>query len=173
MLCPLAQDCRARAEGIAADLPARSPKRARPLRHGTVFWAVRRDGAVLLRRRPEEGLLGGMMEFPSTDWRATPWAESEAKSQAPVAASWKRLPGLVRHGFTHFELELVVLSGRVAGKAPGVWCAIDRLSEMALPTLMKKVVRHALGAVGKGEAKKIEAPQRHGGTEKRKVSRRG
>jgi A/G-specific adenine glycosylase len=104
---------------------------------------------VLLRRRPEEGLLGGMMEFPSTDWRATPWDDREAESQAPVAAQWERLPGLVRHGFTHFELELVVLSGRVAGKVRGVWCAIDRLSEMALPTLMKKVVRHALGAVGK------------------------
>ncbi|HEY2112428.1 MAG TPA: A/G-specific adenine glycosylase, partial [Dongiaceae bacterium] len=148
MLCPLSAGCRARAEGIAADLPARSPKRARPLRHGTVFWAVRRDGAVLLRRRPEEGLLGGMMEFPSTDWRAARWAESEAESHAPAAARWERLPGLVRHDFTHFELELVVLSGRVAGKAPGVWCAIDRLSEMALPTLMKKVARHALGVVG-------------------------
>jgi len=170
MLCPLAEDCRARAEGIAADLPARSPKRARPLRHGTVFWAVRRDGAVLLRRRPEEGLLGGMMEFPSTDWRATAWDDREAESQAPVAAQWERLPGLVRHGFTHFELELVVLSGRVAGKVRGVWCAIDRLSEMALPTLMKKVVRHALGVVGKGEVKKEEAPQRHGGREKKRSS---
>ena len=129
---------------------------------------MRGDGAVLLRRRPEKGLLGGMMELPSTDWRATPWAESEAKSQAPVAASWKRLPGLVRHGFTHFELELVVLSGRVANKAPGVWCAIDRLSEMALPTLMKKVVRHALGAVGKKE----ERPQRHEGMEKKRPSSR-
>jgi A/G-specific adenine glycosylase len=162
MLCPLAADCRARAEGIAEDLPARSPKRARPLRHGVVFWAVRRDGAVLLRRRPEEGLLGGMMEFPSTDWRARKWTENEALDQAPEAARWERLPGLVRHGFTHFELELVVLSGRVAGKAPGVWCRIDRLSEMALPSLMKKVARHALGAVGaETEESSRRRSQRH------------
>src|SRR5262249_5271761 len=67
--CPIAEGCGARLAGIAGDLPARSPKRARPLRHGAIFWAVRRDGSVLLRRRPEEGLLGGMMEFPSTDWR--------------------------------------------------------------------------------------------------------
>jgi A/G-specific adenine glycosylase len=149
MLCPLAEDCRARARGIEGDLPARSPKPGRPLRHGVVFWALRRDGAVLLRRRAEQGLLGGMMEFPSTDWRARAWSAGEAEIEAPVAAPWKRLPGLVRHGFTHFELELIVLAGRVAGKAPGIWCALDRLSEMALPTLMKKVARHAMGEIGK------------------------
>lgn len=165
MLCPLSEDCRARAEGIAEDLPARSPKRARPLRRGVVFWAVRKDGAVLLRRRPEEGLLGGMMEFPSTDWREKSWSESEALRHAPEAGRWERLPGLVRHGFTHFELELTVLTARVEGKAPGVWCAIDRLSEMALPSLMKKVARHALGSVGiEGE----ELPRRVGTVRQRK-----
>jgi A/G-specific adenine glycosylase len=160
MLCPLAEDCRARTQGIAAELPARSPKRPRPLRHGMVFWAVRRDGAVLLRRRPEEGLLGGMMEFPSTEWRALPWSEAEARPLAPAAAGWLRLPGLVRHGFTHFELELTVLTGKVDGRVAGVWCAIDRLSEMALPSLMKKVARHAVGAVGRGSEARPDGPVR-------------
>jgi len=149
MLCPLADRCIAHGRGIAADLPARSPKRARPLRHGMVFWAMRRDGAVLLRRRPDTGLLGGMMEFPSTEWRSRPWREEEATAGAPLPARWRRLPGLVRHGFTHFELELVILSARVAGKAAGTWCAIDRLSDLALPTLMKKVARHAIAAVSR------------------------
>jgi A/G-specific adenine glycosylase len=165
MLCPLSEDCRARAEGIAEDLPARSPKRTRPLRRGVVFWAVRKDGAVLLRRRPEEGLLGGMMEFPSTDWREKSWSESEALPHAPEAGRWERLPGLVRHGFTHFELELTVLTARAEGKAPGTWCAIDRLSEMALPSLMKKVARHALGSMG---IEKEESPPRHGAARERK-----
>jgi A/G-specific adenine glycosylase len=168
MLCPVAEACRARAEGIAPDLPARVPRRARPLRHGVVFWAVRADGAALLRRRPEEGLLGGMMEFPSTDWRERRWDEGEALGQAPEPARWERLPGPVRHGFTHFELELEVLSGRVEGKALGVWCAIDRLSEMALPSLMKKVARHALGSVG---TKKEEPPQMRAGPGKPRGSR--
>jgi A/G-specific adenine glycosylase len=144
LMCPIAKGCQARIQGIAADLPARSPKRARPLRRGVVFWAVRRDGSVLLRRRPEQGLLGGMMEFPSTDWRAKPWKAQEAIAEAPVDAQWKLLPGLVRHGFTHFELELKVLTGRAGAKLPGVWCPIERLSEMALPTLMKKVANYAL-----------------------------
>ncbi len=144
LMCPFAEGCRARIAGIAGDLPARSPKRARPLRHGAVFWAVRRDGSVLLRRRPEKGLLGGMMEFPSTDWRARPWQEKEALRQAPLDAEWKALPGLVRHGFTHFELELRVFAGRAGAKEKGTWCPIDRLSEMALPTLMKKVAHYAI-----------------------------
>jgi A/G-specific adenine glycosylase len=148
LVCPISGGCKALALGIAGDLPARSPKRARPLRHGAVFWAVRRDGSVLLRRRPEEGLLGGMMEFPSTDWRAKPWGPVEALASAPLSAKWTALPGLVRHGFTHFELELRVFSGRARGNTKGVWCPIDRLSEMALPTLMKKVVRHALKNIG-------------------------
>jgi A/G-specific adenine glycosylase len=124
---------------------------------------------VLLRRRPEAGLLGGMMEFPSTDWRETPWGEGEAQGQAPVAARWERLPGLVRHGFTHFELELAVLGGKADSKAEGIWCPIDRLSEMALPSLMKKVARHAIGAVGATK----EGPPRSpgGGAEKRASTR--
>ncbi|MGH6962262.1 MAG: NUDIX domain-containing protein, partial [Dongiaceae bacterium] len=56
------------------------------------------------------------------------------------------LEGVVRHGFTHFELELSLLVGsaRAATNNGGVWCPVDRLSDYALPTLMKKVVRHAL-----------------------------
>jgi A/G-specific adenine glycosylase len=149
MHCPLGEACRGRALGVAADLPARAARPERPLRHGVVFWVVRRDGAVLLRRRPENGLLGGMMEFPSTEWRAQSWSETAASAEAPLAALWRPLPGLVRHGFTHFELELSVLAGKANGRTEGIWCDIERLSEMALPTLMKKVARHAIGQIGK------------------------
>ena len=150
LLCPISANCKALAQGIAPDLPARSPKRTRPLRHGAIFWAVRPDGSVLLRRRPEQGLLGGMMEFPSTDWRARPWAPAEALASAPLSAQWTALPGLVRHGFTHFELELHVFAGRARANRKGVWCPIERLSEMALPTLMKKVANHAIAKMDSG-----------------------
>jgi len=146
MLCPLVDDCAARRAGDPEALPAKLPKAERPKKHGVVFWTLRRDGAVLLRRRPENGLLGGLFEVPSTEWRALPWDIDEAKTAAPARASWRPLDGVVRHGFTHFELELSLLVGN-ARNAPtdgGVWCPIDRLSDYALPTLMKKVVRHAL-----------------------------
>jgi A/G-specific adenine glycosylase len=146
LLCPWSDACRGRQAGIAESLPAKAPKAVRPKRHGIAFWTVRKDGAVLLRRRPESGLLGGMIEVPSTDWRAQPWTLDEALPTAPVAARWRPLDGVVRHGFTHFELELSLVVGEAPGRAArsGLWCPADRLSDYALPTLMKKVVRHAL-----------------------------
>jgi A/G-specific adenine glycosylase len=146
MLCPLVDDCAARRAGSQEALPAKLPKAVRPKRHGIVFWTLRRDGAVLLRRRPENGLLGGLFEVPSTEWRAAPWSVDEAKGAAPARASWRPLGGVVRHGFTHFDLELSLLVGSARGADAdcGVWCPVDRLSDYALPTLMKKVVRHAL-----------------------------
>lgn len=145
ILCPWREACRARPLGIAEQLPARRPKPERPLRHGVAFWAVGGDGAILLRRRPEKGLLGGMMEVPSTEWRAEPWTLDEAEALAPVGARWRLLPGVVRHGFTHFALQLQVLAGAVrSGAVDGVWVAPDALGGQALPTLMKKVVAHAL-----------------------------
>ncbi len=145
-ICPWRGSCAAAAAGLAGSLPRRSPRRDRPLRRGVAFWAVRGDGAVLLRRRPDEGLLGGMMEVPSTEWRTAAWPARAARAAAPVAARWARLPGMVGHGFTHFRLELAVMAGRVedGAAATGIWCAPDRIADYALPTLMKKVVRHAL-----------------------------
>jgi A/G-specific adenine glycosylase len=107
---------------------------------------VRGDGAVLLRRRPERGLLGGMMEVPSTEWRAARWDRAEALRAAPFAADLAPLPGSVRHGFTHFELELALLAADAPARAAGegLWWPVERLGEQALPNLMKKVVRHAL-----------------------------
>jgi hypothetical protein len=134
-----------RRTGLAEDLPARLEKPERPWRYGVAFWLTRPDGAVLLRRRPEKGLLGGMTEVPSTPWRTEPWTIAEAVQAAPAAAEWSPLPGNIRHGFTHFRLELAILIGQ--GVADGVWTRLDRLGEHALPTLMKKVARHAISAL--------------------------
>jgi len=163
--CPLREKCAARARGIAEELPAREPKRRRPLRHGVVFWVERSDGAVLLRRRPDKGLLGGMMEFPSTPWREERWGEAEAKREAPVHVQWQSLPGVLRHGFTHFELELKLLHGKGSASGVGRWCQVDRLSELALPSLMKKVAKHALAEIA-AIAREEDSPQRHRDTEK-------
>ena len=148
MLCPLQADCSGRARGLAAELPRRSPKAERPTRRGVAFWTLDSDGRILLRRRPEKGLLGGMMEVPSTAWTAAGASATEASAQAPAALDWRPLPGLVRHTFTHFHLELEVWAGAVAngGEADGRWVALDELGDQALPSVMRKVVKHALTA---------------------------
>ncbi|MFT5182468.1 MAG: A/G-specific adenine glycosylase [Alphaproteobacteria bacterium] len=146
LMCPWQGGCRAQALGIAETLPRRAPKAERPLRQGVAFWTMRSDGAVLLRRRPERGLLGGMMEVPSSDWAARQPADP---AQAPLTAEWRELPGLVNHGFTHFRLELIVLAAQVRknAKADGLWIMPEALGDHALPTLTKKVVRHAFAHV--------------------------
>jgi A/G-specific adenine glycosylase len=147
MLCPLSDICRARRLKIAEELPRRSPTAEKPTRRGLAFVLTRQDGAILLRKRPPRGLLGGMDEVPSSEWREGKFVLAEALRQAPVDAPWRRLDGVVRHTFTHFHLELVVARASAPEKVgAGVWCSIDRLDERALPTVMRKVIEHAVKA---------------------------
>jgi A/G-specific adenine glycosylase len=144
-LCPWRQPCRARALGIAERLPVKSPKPERPTRHALAFWLRNRDGAILLRRRPERGLLGGMIEIPSSDWVERKWDWQSVLSQAPATAEWALLPGEVLHSFTHFHLRLTLAQAAIDGPPPvgGFWCGPTDLGEQALPTVMKKLARHA------------------------------
>lgn len=161
-LCPWGADCAASAKGIAERLPRRAAKRARPLRHGVAFFLTRADGAIWLRRRKETGLLGGMMEIPSTPWREEPWNRGEAARLAPAAAKWRSIAGTIRHGFTHFELALRVMAGGVGRRRPrgGRWVRPDDLASAALPTVMRKVIRHALAHAEAGQEMPGQKPKR-------------
>jgi A/G-specific adenine glycosylase len=81
--CPWRTDCAARRRGDPHAFPARTAKRQGRLRRGAAFVALRADGAVLLRTRPADGLLGGMTEVPTTGW-AHEFDESAVLAQAPV-----------------------------------------------------------------------------------------
>ena len=146
--CPLSASCVAFEKGLADVLPRRAAKPVRPTRRGFAYWAVRPDGAVMLRKRPAKGLLGGMMEVPSGVWREGEIAPATADADAPFAADWRPLSGTVGHVFTHFRLEVTVLAARLEGDhrmADGaVWCRPERLGDHALPTVMKKIAAHAL-----------------------------
>jgi len=105
---------------------------------------------VLLRRREEKGLLGGMIEVPSTPWREREWKTGEALESAPASVEWTPLPGTVRHGFTHFPLALTILAGRTETPPGGIWARPEQFKDHALPTLTKKVIKHALSVLGSG-----------------------
>jgi A/G-specific adenine glycosylase len=146
-LCPWTKSCRARKAGDQESLPVKAPKKVKPTRKGAAFWAVRKDGAVLIRKRAPKGLLGGMMEVPSTQWIEEGKGETEHLAQAPLAkAKWKKRIGEVRHTFTHFHLvlELYEASVSLKTKAEGEWVQPEDLGDHALPTVMKKVVALAL-----------------------------
>ncbi|MBS0233351.1 MAG: A/G-specific adenine glycosylase [Proteobacteria bacterium] len=153
LVCPIQQDCAASAQNLAELLPLKGAKAARPTRHGIAFLVQREDGAVLLRQRPEAGLLGGMLEVPSTPWGEKVPARTEAMRSAPVTTSWVPVPGAVVHVFTHFRLELVVYRALVPLDAGfTLWAEQERcrwvqrrdLHAQALPSVMKKIITHGL-----------------------------
>ncbi len=143
-LCPWRGECDARKQGIEAELPRKTPKAARSLRHGVHFCLIDSTGNVLLRRRPPQGLYGGMSELPGTPWRGEPWMPSEANAHAPMQANWRDV-GEIRHGLTHFELQLQVQMAEVVRiNAEGVLCARADLGGAALPSVMRKCLKLAL-----------------------------
>jgi len=149
-LCPLNEDCLARIRGDQETFPRKAPKKSGTLRRGAAFVVTRGD-ELLVRSRPEKGLLGGMTEVPGSDWRAG-HDDKAARLQAPALngiARWHRKTGVVTHVFTHFPLELVVYTARVAAgtHAPkGMrWVPIATLAGEALPNVMRKVIAHGLG----------------------------
>jgi A/G-specific adenine glycosylase len=153
LMCPLQQDCHAHAKGIEAQLPVRIERMERPVRCGIAFLALREDGQVLLRKRAEAGLLGGMLEVPSTHW-TDEWLSADiALGAAPVRGDWWPVPGAVSHTFTHFRLELMVFRAIVPTEAClTFWAEPERcrwvprrdLQGAALPSVMRKVIAHAL-----------------------------
>lgn len=145
-LCPWNGACTARALGLQETFPRKAAKAERRSRFGAAFWAEREDGAVLLRRRAETGLLGGMVELPGSDW-GTDYDEDAALMQAPLGVAWQRKVGVVRHVFSHFALEITVFTARVAQDTPapeGMWWS-DEIDAEALPGVMRKVVDLARG----------------------------
>jgi A/G-specific adenine glycosylase len=148
-LCPLNDGCVARAQGTQESFPRKAPKKNGTLRRGAAF-VVTRGGELLVRSRPEKGLLGGMTEVPGSDWLAGQ-DDNAARQQAPVLknlARWQRKAGVVSHVFTHFPLELVVYTAEVEGRTPAPqgmrWVPIATLADEALPNVMRKVIAHAL-----------------------------
>jgi A/G-specific adenine glycosylase len=150
-LCPWMAGCAARARGDPESFPVKTPKKEGRLRRGAAFVVTRADGNVLMRTRPSKGLLGGMTEVPTTEWTHD-FDEGRALDQAPyrshVQRSWRRIPGVVTHVFTHFPLELVLytadLPANTAAPSGMRWVALADLNGEALPTVMRKVVAHAL-----------------------------
>jgi A/G-specific adenine glycosylase len=149
-LCPLSEDCAARMRGDQETFPRKAPKKTGELRRGAAF-VVTRGAELLVRTRAEKGLLGGMTEVPVSDWLAAQ-EDKAALKQAPGLkgiARWHRKAGVVTHVFTHFPLELVVYTARVAARtrAPdGMrWVPIATLKDEALPNVMRKVIAHGLG----------------------------
>ena len=135
-ICPWHEPCKARKAGTAPDLPKKTPKRPKPIRHGTVYLGRRTDGAWLLERRPDKGLLGGMLGWPGSDWIdvTTP----RPIGTPPTPADWKTEEGEVRHTFTHFHLLLTVMTATIGSNEQLLFLGHNDFRPSDLPTVMRK-----------------------------------
>ena len=135
-ICPWRVPCKARAAGTAADLPRKEPKKPKPTRYGFVYLARSTSGNWLLERRPDKGLLGGMLAWTGSDWTEAP------ASNPPFACDWQELNAEVRHTFTHFHLILsvryCVLPVNFVPTAPMVLIRKHAFRSSDLPTVMRK-----------------------------------
>ncbi len=142
--CPWGSWCLGAAEGDPEHYPVVAPRKKRTALFAHAFLLERADGAILFRRRPETGVLAGMIELPSTPWLADREAAFAAITPSlPVVAHLQALPGAVRHLFTHLDLSVTVLRGQASEAPSGMWVARDGLAALALPTLTRKLLRHA------------------------------
>jgi len=140
-ICVWQKFCQAYDKGTQTDYPKKIKKKPLPIRYGAAFVLYSQD-AVLLERRPDQGLLGGMMGVPGTEWGGQP---KDPLLSAPVETKWQICDGEVHHVFTHFELRLKVYVANIKSrpnleKINGEWASINTLENYALPTVMKKVL---------------------------------
>lgn len=141
--CPVSRDCLAKEKGETGKYPLQPIKETKPKRTGTVFWIERAsDKAVFFIKRPTKGLLGGLYFLPSTNWDNS---KEVSDPHFKHAIGHFQPLGKVSHTFTHFHLELEILSGKVSRnlekKLNGEWILRNQLDEYAFPTLMRKIFK--------------------------------
>ena len=149
--CPVSTGCDAQKEGDQLVYPKKAPKKKKPEKHANILWIENHSGQVLMRRRDEKGLLGGMMEFPSTDWTEAPATETEITELLIELGFKENLPlktgaPTIKHTFTHFHLFLTPYQHNLEREERLVsnsliWVDQEKLDAIALPTLMVKVVK--------------------------------
>ena len=148
LICPWRDICTARAATIAETLPKRAPKKPKPERAGVLFWLENARGDVLMARRPDKGLLGGMLVFPSTGWDAPNDARLPDLLPTEMQAAWTPLDVEIVHVFTHFRLTLkpVAQTAPKGWRKPAgfEWVSPSDFADRALPGLMMKAAKAIL-----------------------------
>lgn len=147
--CPVRQHCGAFASGRQQELPRRVPRKEIP-RHHLAVGVVRREGRILITRRPENGLLGGLWEFPGglIQPGETPAdaCRRNIRETVELQVEVGRLITRVRHAFTHFKITVEVFqcdyhSGELAlsGPAEARWVAREALESYPFPKVNHKI----------------------------------
>ncbi len=157
--CPVRAFCAARARGTVAGRPP--PRGARALPHYSIAAAVVwRRGRVLIARRPEDGLLGGLWEFPGGKIEpgesAPEAARREVREEMGIAVEVGDLIDAIRHTYSHFRITLHAyhaawVSGKVRARSATAWRWVEPrlLSSFAWPAANRRIVARLEAAPGR------------------------
>jgi A/G-specific adenine glycosylase len=113
--CLLSAGCFARRTGRQHELPAPRAARARPARRVFMVVALHADGSVLLERRPEHGVWGGLWCLP--EFATATAAQAFIRLSLTADAIEPQTLGTLEHAFTHFSLVITPLLVRCSGAA--------------------------------------------------------
>jgi len=142
MICPVREFCEGHRLGLQETLPARKEKGAKPQKHGYVYWVTNKQGHVLFERRPEKGMLGSTIGLPTSGWVET----TQKREHLDFSAPRERKNILVKHSFTHFDLELQGTEANWDHHDPATmggyfWVEPENIGKLGVPTLFKKAVK--------------------------------
>jgi A/G-specific adenine glycosylase len=148
--CPLAEACLARARGEQERFPVKLAKAPKPRRYGVVF-VVQAGDCVVVERRADKGLLGGMLGLPHTDWRSEPYSTEEV---TPPISTVFETSGVYENVFTHFALTQEVWRAQLSDEELRDFLRRNNsfqlmpVSEKALPTVFAKALKVRPAALG-------------------------
>jgi A/G-specific adenine glycosylase len=145
--CPLESLCEARSTGRVMELPVPRPRKAIPERAATLVIALHAD-AVLLQRRPQRGIWGGLWSLPlvgemdnALDAHPLDVDTVRRAAQAYGAVSTLEMAGALTHTFTHFRLQMHLLRAEIAAPAAlgddWRWIPLAQLNSVGLPAPVK------------------------------------
>ena len=137
--CPISNFCLSYKKGVTENIPVKLPKGKKVTKNGYVFFIKNQNNQFLLERRPDKGLLGGLLAFPTSKL-----VQGEPNLVYPVKAEWSLPLRVVKHEFTHFKLELELVMGMANnfqkyGSNYEIF-DLNSFEETQLPTLMRKVL---------------------------------
>jgi len=146
--CPLRDLCKGRASGNPERFPAKKVKKKIP-HIEAISTVIRKNGRVLLTRRPLKGLLGGLWEFPN--WKSEGrknrlWLSNRIRDEWGVGVDVKEPIGTFHQTFSHFKLTLQAFHcHHLDGKAKGKWVSLRKLHALPMSRIHRRIAEKLAG----------------------------
>ena len=141
--CPLQAACVAHADGRETEFPGRKDRKARPQKDTVMVLAVL-NNSVYLERRPPAGIWGGLWSLPeiASAEDMGDWLQSRLNVEAATVETWP----VLRHSFSHYDLDIEPLAVRLAGLSrkvadlAGAWYPLDQQPSVGLAAPVSKLL---------------------------------